>query len=253
VLVVGSAQSGCQIAEDLADAGRKVYLATSKVGRLPRRYRGKDINDWIHETGFYGKLGEIMEGVDISQLKTPQLTGVGEGRRTISLQSLARKGVVILGKLRDSDQKKLFFHLNAGENIAFADFFSAKTKDFIDEFILINRLEAPPSEEDINDIPDAHLNCTSLITSLDTDTDNISSIIWATGFTADFNYIKLPVLTDIGQFRHHNGISYVDGLYCAGLFHGNAIYGIKENAQYIVERVCQYAGHSSTTLSQANT
>src|SRR2546423_12537316 len=40
VLVVGGAQSGVQIADDLLEAGKRGYLATSRVGRLPRRYGG---------------------------------------------------------------------------------------------------------------------------------------------------------------------------------------------------------------------
>src|SRR6185295_4757286 len=39
VLVIGSAQSGCQITEDLLDVGREVYLATGTVARAPRRMR----------------------------------------------------------------------------------------------------------------------------------------------------------------------------------------------------------------------
>ena len=52
VLVVGGGQSGCQIAEDLAEAGRTVFLSTSRTGRLPRRYRGRDIMIWLVQSGF---------------------------------------------------------------------------------------------------------------------------------------------------------------------------------------------------------
>ena len=50
-MVIGSAQSGMQIVDDLLDAGREVLLSTGKAGRDPRRYRGRDLNYW------YDKLG----------------------------------------------------------------------------------------------------------------------------------------------------------------------------------------------------
>ena len=53
VLLVGSAQSGVQIAEDLVAGGRTVYLCTSSVGRMPRRYRGRDIFGWLGDIGFF--------------------------------------------------------------------------------------------------------------------------------------------------------------------------------------------------------
>jgi putative flavoprotein involved in K+ transport len=51
VLVVGGGQSGVQIAEDLLDHGHDVYLSTSRVGRLPRRHRGRDAFEWLRDTG----------------------------------------------------------------------------------------------------------------------------------------------------------------------------------------------------------
>ncbi len=62
VLVVGSAQSGGQIAEDLVQAGRTVFLSTGRVGRLPRMYRGRHISVWMVLTGLIDVTrGEILE------------------------------------------------------------------------------------------------------------------------------------------------------------------------------------------------
>ena len=95
VLVIGSGQSGCQLADELADHGRKVFLSTSKVGRLPRHYRGKDMMHWLIQTGFFETSLEELADPAMVHMKAPQLTGTGGGRKTISLQSIAKKGVTL--------------------------------------------------------------------------------------------------------------------------------------------------------------
>src|SRR5262249_46368219 len=98
VVVVGGGQSGVQIAEDLREAGRRVYLCTSRVGRTPRRYRGRDLPAWWHELGL---LDVRPDEVEPSALRAalPQVTGAGGGR-TVALQQLARDGVTLLGRAR---------------------------------------------------------------------------------------------------------------------------------------------------------
>jgi putative flavoprotein involved in K+ transport len=89
ILVVGSGQSGVQIAEDLINVGRKVYLSTSMVGRGPRRYRGKDIMDWMNLIGINDHRPEDLPDPQMLEMKQPQISGVGPRGRTVSLQSLA--------------------------------------------------------------------------------------------------------------------------------------------------------------------
>jgi putative flavoprotein involved in K+ transport len=88
--VVGSAQSGMQIAEDLSSAGRAVFLSTCKVGRIPRTYRGRDIFDWMFAMGLYDVLrGEADP--ELLHTRPPQVSGVGIRGKSCSLQSLAEK------------------------------------------------------------------------------------------------------------------------------------------------------------------
>ena len=105
VLVVGSAQSGCQIAEDLAENGREVYLSTSMVARIPRRYRGKDIIDWLLSLGFFDIRKEEVKDPKAFKMAPPQLTGTSG--KTISLQSLAAKGVKIIGRMESVQGPRL--------------------------------------------------------------------------------------------------------------------------------------------------
>ena len=124
VLVVGSGQSGVQIAEDLADNKKKVYLSTSMVARAPRRYRGKDIFEWMQLVGYNDHRPEDLPDPNMLKMKQPQISGVGKKGKTISLQTLAKKGVVILGKIQSVSEEQIDIMPNAEAHVKFGDGFS---------------------------------------------------------------------------------------------------------------------------------
>ncbi len=246
VLVVGSAQSGCQITEDLLDAGKKVYLSTCAVARIPRRYRGKDIMDWLIKIGFFDMKTADVTDPKVFYMPAPQVSGTGKYGHTVSLQQLACRGTVILGRLKSADPENAFFMLNAREHVQFADEFSKKVKDMVDEFISKNQLVLPAPEEDLADIPNPEAAWVSNTSSINFKENNISSIIWTTGFGKDFSYVDLPVFDKEGNPQHDEGVSVVEGLYFLGLSwlrmrKSGVIYGIKEDAQYIGNKVYQYS------------
>ena len=246
VLVTGSAQSGCQITEDLLDSGRKVFLSTSMVARIPRRYRGKDCIDWLLMMGFFNLKTQEVADPKVFSMKPPQLSGTGDGTRTMSLQDLARKGAVILGRMIDVNENKILFNKDAHEHVKFADEFSKKAKDMIDGFISKNQLTAPPPDEDPADMPDTNAACASSIISLTLKDHNIQSIIWSTGFNSNFSYVKFPVLDTNGNPIHKNGMTEIEGLYFLGLpwlrsRKSALINGIKDDAEFITDRVYKYA------------
>ena len=98
VLVVGSAQTGVQLAEDLVAAGRRTFLCTSSVGRIPRRYRGRDIFAWLGDAGFFEQTPDALPDPAMLRWPQPQVSGVGPLGRTVSLQCLAAQGVTLLGR-----------------------------------------------------------------------------------------------------------------------------------------------------------
>lgn len=241
-LVIGSAQSGCQVAEDLAEAGRKVYLSTSMVARVPRRYRGKDIVEWLMMMDFFKVKTETVTDPKMIAMKVPLLSGIGELGHTLSLQSLAKKGVTILGKMENADTDHAFLAANATDHVKFGDGFSQKVKGMVDEYILKNNLSAVLPEEDPDDVPDNNASCASSIASLSFKEHNIKSIIWTTGFNADFSYLKLPVIDNEGNPIHKNGISDCNGLYFLGLpwlrmRKSSMIFGIIDDAEFIADAV----------------
>jgi putative flavoprotein involved in K+ transport len=242
VLVVGSAQSGMQIAEDLIGKGRKVFISTSQVGRVPRRYRGKDIVDWLDLTGFYDLQTNDVTDPQLLTMRQPQVSNVGLRGHTLSLQALARKGAVILGKTESADSVTVSLQPDAAAHIKFADESSKKIKQMIDEYIQKSHLYAPPPEEDPDDDPDETASCASTVSSLNLKENNITSIIWTTGFVGDFRYLKLPVFNNYGILNHQNGISDIAGLYFLGFpwlrnRKSGIILGIREDAEFITEKL----------------
>jgi putative flavoprotein involved in K+ transport len=244
ILIVGSGQSGCQIAEDLLSAGRTVYLCTSKVGRAPRRYRGRDIMEWWIDMKFLDATYASLEDKSISRAPQPQVSGIGRHGHTVSLQQLARLGVVILGRLVDVESDTLKLGDEAAAHVRFADEFSKKVKDGVDEYLAKSGITPPPLEADPADVADPQAECVSELRQLNLRQAEVSTVIWATGFTGDFSWIHLPVLNDEGRPIHERGISPIRGLYFLGLPWLNKrksgiVFGIDEDAQYIASAITQ--------------
>jgi len=141
VLIIGSAQSGVQIAEELIEAGRPVYLCTSKVGRSIRQYRGRDVLYWGIATGNLYQTVADLEDPNMQFAAQGQVSGTNGGH-TISLQQLARDGVVLLGGLKGVSGDQLSLRENLVENRDFADGVSQRRKIQIDAFI--EKMESMP-------------------------------------------------------------------------------------------------------------
>jgi putative flavoprotein involved in K+ transport len=201
VLVVGGGQSGVQIAEDLLEAGRQVYLATSRVGRVPRRYRGRDAFEWLRETG---QLDLPREEADVAMLAAtlPQISGAGGGR-TVSYQGLAEAGATLLGRAVGWDGHRLQLAPDLGANVRFADEASAMFRALWDR-------QAATSSQTVEALPDpADEAAEALYTlrgpdSLDLEAHGISTIIWATGFGPTIGWLPSAALDRLGRPRLPN-------------------------------------------------
>lgn len=246
VLIIGCAQSGIQIAEDLIDHGKRVYISSCQVGRFPRRYRGKDIVQWLLLTGFFDQHISTATDEQIFLSRQPQISGTGLLGHTLSLQSLAEKGLTILGKTDTAKGRTIFLQSNAAAHIKYADEFSGKLKVMVDEYIETNHLSAPPPEADPADAPDIKAESATNLSKLELKENNIKTIIWATGYTGDFSYIKLPVFNSAGIPEHREGVSPVGGLFFLGLpwlrkRKSGIIMGIKEDSEFIAEKILSYS------------
>lgn len=237
VLVVGSAQSGCQIAEELYQSGRKVYLSVSSSPRIPRRYRGKDITWWLNAVGFFDKTADQLPSPKAKFAPSPHSTGK-DGGHTINLSQFERDGVVLLGHIQSVQADRIVLTPDMKENLAKADKFEADFVRDIDHYIESNGLDAPldPLPE-LNDGYQAEE-----LTDLDLNSTGISSVIWATGFKFDFGLVKLSAFDEDGYPLQKRGVTEFPGLYFIGLpflykFKSGLLAGVGDDAAYIASAI----------------
>jgi putative flavoprotein involved in K+ transport len=200
VLVVGGAQSGVQVAEDLLDAGHDVYLCTSRVGRMPRRYRGRDAVEWMLETGQLDLLREDV-APEVVAATPPQVSGAAGGR-TVSYQDLARRGATLLGRAAGWDGRRLRLEPDVGANVWFADEVAARFRAAWDRQAALTsgRIE-PAGQLDPADEPAPELYGAPGPSSLDLRAAGITTVIWATGFGASTDWLPDGALDDARRPR----------------------------------------------------
>jgi putative flavoprotein involved in K+ transport len=238
VLVVGSAQSGGQIAEDLAMAGRVVFLSTGRTGRKTRRYRGRDVALWELESGLYDIPRKDFVGPD-GRIEGRPLLGA---LHTISLQSLSAQGVVLLGRCTGIADGRLTFADDVRENIRFGDEAAAKARRHIDDHVARYGLDAPPATDDPAETVAPRL-ANPPILSLDPSEHDVTTVIWCTGFEGDYSFVQVPgVLNARGQPLENEGLTEAPGIYFAGVDFSSTrksgiIVGIAEEAQRLVDDI----------------
>ena len=216
VLVVGSAQSGGQIAEDLLDAGREVFVATGTVGRFPRRLRGRDTLAWLSESGWMAQRPEDLPDRAMMRAAQPLISGVGPRGHTLSLQALARRGATLLGHFESADGYRIRFADDLAQHVRFGDESSAKIRRHVDDHVASRGVAAPSSEPapaDEATVPDDFRSPTEL----DLADRGLRSVIFTTGFRADFSWLRLPTVGSDGSVMHEHGRAPVDGLWFVGL------------------------------------
>ncbi len=235
VLLVGSAQSGSQIAEELHEADRKVFLSTCSAGRIPRRYRGIDGFDWLTRIGFFDRTPTMLSSPKDRIFGSPHLSGKGGGH-TLSLHKFSRDGMILLGHVKGFEDGNLVIAPDLKENLAAADTFAANAIKMIDAYILKTGMDAPVEEVEILD--DGFR--ASVITSLDLAAEGISVIIWATGYSNDYSMVRLPILDAYHYPISDRGVTKHPGLYFIGMnwmnkFKTGFLMGVGEAAQYLAD------------------
>ena len=201
VLVVGTGQSGAQIAQELYQSGRKVYLSIGSAGRVPRRYRGKDINDWFTRMGMFDtKVEELKSPRDKFQAH-PQISGKNGGQ-SLNLHKFAHDGVVLLGHVREARDGHLILAPDLKETLAKVDQFEIEALKKIDDYIARTGLTAPA--ESVPKLHDGYAQ--EVRTDLDVQSSDIATIIWATGYNFDFSLVKLPVVDADGYPIQKRGV-----------------------------------------------
>jgi putative flavoprotein involved in K+ transport len=199
--------------------------------------RGNTLN-WLTLSGFF----DVPRRELILPSGKFQARALAGATHTISLQSLSAQGVVLLGRFRGVENGSLVFGDELDGNMRFADEVSANAKRRIDEYIEHAGLDAPPAENDPAETVEPRLPDPP-IRSIDWNASRITSVVWCTGFTGDFSWVRLPGALDAaGQPVHEDGVATIPGLFFAGLDFGSTrksgtIPAIAEEAARLVERL----------------
>jgi putative flavoprotein involved in K+ transport len=239
VLVVGGGQSGCQIAEELYQSGRKVYLCTSNTRRAPRRYRGKDFTWWLDKMGVIDDTVDDLDSPEERFDPNPHVTGK-DGGHTLNLHQFARDGVTLLGGFRGADGFKAKIADNLNENLTRADKFATQLRKGVDKFVEKTGIDAPEEEG-----PELRTGYeTEAITDLDLKAAGIKTIIWATGYKFDYRWVRFPIWDEFGYPVQERGVTQVPGLYFAGLhwmytLKSGLFIGVGDDTAHIAEHINQ--------------
>ena len=254
VLVVGSAQSGCQLADELNRAGRDVYLATGRTGRLPRRYRGRDVIAWQRDMGFLDRRADALASPAQRFRPDPHLTGQGGGR-TLDLRALSQAGVTLTGRMRSAADECVNFDADLESNLASADEFAARVLRGIDAYIEANELPAPNPDDANSDlgyggerfVPSAPLQ-------LNLKAEGINTLLWATGFRHDFSWVHAPVFDSFDYPIQTAARTSVPGLHFIGLNYvdrraSGILYGAAQDAEQMAAVIVEglRLSHSNVT------
>jgi putative flavoprotein involved in K+ transport len=244
-LVIGSGNSGAQIAEEVCSAGRRVFLSVSRHRRIPRRYRGKDYIWW------YDAFGEGDMTIDQQGDPLPPrlLTGVGGGH-DLDLRRLKADGVVLLGRVLGGRDGRLAIATDLEENLARADAALADFTCQADAYVARSGLDLPPPDA-CAEVMRNPAEVTDPIQTLDLAAAGISTIIWANGFRYDFDWIDLPIFADETQSsrripRHKRGVTAVPGVYFLGLpwlskLKSAFLSGVGDDAEHLAEQIVSEA------------
>jgi putative flavoprotein involved in K+ transport len=244
VLVIGSGQTGVQLAEELRGAGRSVFLSVGHCGHVPRRYRGKDFFHWLWGIRARGhEFGTTLPTVDqladrrMRSACNPQMSGHGGGH-DINLRHFAAQGITLVGRLEEIDGERARFAPDLGVNLAYADhFFEERYRALFDAFIERSGADAPP-----DDRAGPIAFAVPEMTELGLTDAGITSVIWTSGYRFDYSWIDLPIFDESGTPRHIDGMTDAPGIGFIGLpwLHdqGSAtLFGVGRDAMRLTERL----------------
>jgi putative flavoprotein involved in K+ transport len=255
VLVVGASATGLQLADELVRSGHAVTIASGEHVRMPRRYRGRDIFDWLEESGIsderYDEVDDIARG---RRLPSPQLIG-DNNKAILDLNSLTDLGVRLTGRLMGVRDGVAQFSGSLRNVCALADLKMRRLLRAIDDHIeQSGRYEAqlPPAEL----FADTRVETSPPLT-LSLDDAGIRTIVWATGYKPDYEWLDLPVFDRKGRLDHDGGVVCLPGLYAMGLplmrrRKSSFIYGVEDDARDITAHLVQFLNQTADIATRTD-
>ncbi|MDT5334547.1 MAG: putative flavoprotein involved in transport [Mycobacterium sp.] len=242
VLVVGAGSSGVQIADELRQAGRRVYLAVGPHDRPPRSYRGRDFCWWL---GVLGKWDLAAPPLGAEHV-TIAVSGA-HGGHTVDFRQLAGTGVTLTGLAGPFVDGVMHFADDLRTNIDNGDANYLSMLDEADEYVVRNGLDLPEEAQARDFLPDP--DCLSNpLRELDLGAAGVTSIIWATGFAFDYGWLQVDAFDERGKPVHQRGVSAEPGIYFLGLpwqsRRGSSfIWGVWHDAKYLADQIAIQRGY----------
>lgn len=233
VLVIGGGQSGAQIAQDLRTAGRELYWSMADRFSHIRRVRGRDSMHWWDMQGLLhrhvSERPDVIAGLPgaLQKARTaefPLVSGTGAlgMGSSISLLSMHRDGIVLLGRLKHLEGHIAHFRDARPQIRAAVAGTRAEYKHLNDmaDAHYTTATEIPtddarylPEEVYLDWEPDASPRCIRL------DAAGIGAIVAATGFDAQWPWLEVPgVLDPNGYPLGAYGVSPQPGLFFIGMY-----------------------------------
>lgn len=211
VLVVGASATGLQLAYDLRQSGFPVTISVGQHIRLPRMYRGRDIQWWLDAAGILDeRFDEVNDIVRARHLPSPQLVGTDE-KMTLDLNLLTSMGVDMVGRFVGVHEGRAQFSGGLLNTCTLADLKMNRLLALLDEWAAEkNRIEEPVQRFEATRVQhDPPLG-------MDLTKENIRTVLWATGYRPDYSWLQVPVLDHKGQIRHTGGVVDSPGMYLMG-------------------------------------
>ena len=242
VLVVGAGSSGVQIADELRQSGRRVFLSIGPHDRPPRSYRGRDFCWWL---GVLGKWDADTPPQGAEHV-TIAVSGASGGH-TVDFRALAARGIHLVGRTASFADGTLRFSQDLAENIANGDANYQALLDEADAYVARNGLDLPeePEARVLGPAPEC---VTDPLLELDLDDAGVTSIVWATGFATDYSWLEVDAVDDDGRPMHRRGVSSEPGVYFLGLpwlaRRGSSfIWGVWHDARYVADHIMTQRGY----------
>jgi putative flavoprotein involved in K+ transport len=235
VLVVGASASGVLIADELRRAGRDVTLAVGGHTRVPRHHLGRDIYWWLDRMGVLHETTRDVRDLAAAR-RQPSMQLVGDPAwRTVDLGALQAAGVRLTGRLIAAQGETVTFADDLAVTVAAADLRAASIVARIDAFARQRGIEVRGPGADTSPIAVGASPRT-----LDLAAENITTVVWATGFRRDYSWLRVPSAVAAGELVHAAGITPAPGLYGVGLRYmrrrnSSFIDGVGDDARAIVE------------------
>ncbi|MFM0155477.1 flavin-containing monooxygenase [Paraburkholderia sediminicola] len=236
VLVVGAGSSGVQIADELQRAGKKVYLSVGPHDRPPRAYRNRDFCWWL------GVLGEWdAEAMRPGKEHVTIAVSGARGGHTVDFRRLANQGITLVGLTKSFNDGVVTFEPDLADNLARGDENYLSLLNAADAYIVRNGLDLPEEPEAHTMLPDPEC-VTHPIPELDLTKAGVTSIVWATGYAVDYNWLHVNAFDANGKPKHQRGVSTEPGVYFLGLpwlsRRGSAfIWGVWHDARHIADHI----------------